>query len=87
MVSDCLQWSIPKDCSASSCAELAHFCRQVAIHELSKALPEEQRPLPIECVAVNDNASFWLPNSGGTAGSTAAEGSCEAVRLACKELV
>lgn len=60
---------------------------QVAIHELSKALPEEQRPLPMECVAVNDNASFWLPNSGGTAGSTAAEGSCEAVRLACKELV
>ena len=59
----------------------------MAIHELSKALPEEQRPLPIECVAVNDNASFWLPNSGGTAGSTAAEGSCEAVRLACKELV
>ncbi|BDA48926.1 probable indole-3-acetaldehyde oxidase [Coccomyxa sp. Obi] len=60
---------------------------KVAIHELSKALPEEQRPLPMECVAVNDNASFWLPNSGGTAGSTAAEGSCEAVRLACKELV
>jgi hypothetical protein len=60
---------------------------QVAIHELSKALPEDQRPLPVECVAVNDNATFWLPNSGGTAGSTAAEGSCEAVRLACKKLV
>ncbi|KAK9918869.1 hypothetical protein WJX75_007680 [Coccomyxa subellipsoidea] len=59
---------------------------QVAIHELSKALPEDQRPLPVECVAVNDNATFWLPNSGGTAGSTAAEGSCEAVRLACKKL-
>lgn len=60
---------------------------QVAVHELSKALPEDQRPLPIERVEVNDNASFWLPNSGGTAGSTAAEGACEAVRLACKKLV
>jgi hypothetical protein len=59
----------------------------VAIHELSKALPEHKRPLPINKVEVNDNSSFWLPNSGGTAGSTAAEGSCEAVRLACKKLV
>ena len=49
---------------------------QVAVHELSKALPEEQRPLPLETVEVNDNSSFWLPNSGGTAGSTAAEGAC-----------
>lgn len=57
------------------------------MHELSKALPEAQRPLPLDKVEVNDNASFWLPNSGGTAGSTAAEGSCEAVRMACQQLV
>ena len=57
------------------------------MHELSKALPEDQRPLPLDKVQVNDNASFWLPNSGGTAGSTAAEGSCEAVRMACEQLV
>lgn len=59
----------------------------MAIHELSKALPEDQRPLPLERVEVNDNATFYLPNAGITGGSTAAEGSCEAVRLACKQLV
>lgn len=57
------------------------------MHELSKALPEDQRPLPLDKVQINDNYSFWLPNSGGTAGSTAAEGSCEAVRMACEQLV
>ena len=57
------------------------------MHELSKALPEEQRPLALDKVQVNDNATFWLPNTGGTAGSTAAEGSCEAVRMACEQLV
>ena len=57
------------------------------MHELSKALPEDQRPLGLEKVEINDNATFWLPNSGGTAGSTAAEGSCEAVRMACQQLV
>ena len=62
-------------------------CVQVAVHELSKALPEEQRPLALDKVQVNDNFTFWLPNTGGTAGSTAAEGSCEAVRLACVQLV
>ena len=62
-------------------------CVQVAVHELSKALPEEQRPLPLDKVQVNDNYTFWLPNTGGTAGSTAAEGSCEAVRMACEKLV
>ena len=65
----------------------SHASLQVAIHELSKALPEDQRPLPLGCVEINDNSSFWLPNSGATAGSTAAEGCCEAVRLACKKLV
>ena len=65
----------------------SHASLQVAIHELSKALPEDQRPLPLDCVEINDNSSFWLPNSGATAGSTAAEGCCEAVRLACKKLV
>jgi len=69
-----------------SCNRLRH-CVQVAIHELSKALPEDQRPLPLDKVEVNDNATFWLPNTGGTAGSTAAEGSCEAVRMACEQLV
>ena len=59
----------------------------MAIHELSKALPEAQRPLPLERVEVNDNATFYLPNAGITGGSTAAEGSCEAVRRACKQLV
>lgn len=59
----------------------------MAVHELSKALPEDQRPLGLEKVEINDNATFWLPNSGGTAGSTAAEGSCEAVRMACQQLV
>ena len=70
----------------SSCKRLC-YCVQVAIHELSKALPEDQRPLPLDKVEVNDNATFWLPNTGGTAGSTAAEGSCEAVRMACEQLV
>ena len=67
--------------------KLAILTLQVAIHELSKALPEDQRPLALERVEVNDNCSFWLPNAGVTGGSTAAEGSCEAVRLACKKLV
>ncbi len=57
------------------------------MHELSKALPEDQRPLALDKVQVNDNYTFWLPNTGGTAGSTAAEGSCEAVRMACEKLV
>jgi hypothetical protein len=40
------------------------------------------------CMEANDNATFWLPNSGGTAGSTAAKGlTCEAMRLACAQLV
>lgn len=67
--------------------KISSCCVQVAVHELSKALPEEQRPLPLDKVQVNDNFTFWLPNTGGTAGSTAAEGSCEAVRMACEKLV
>ena len=83
-------WKVSQPCSwplQQNHPDVTTHVTQVAVHELSKALPEDQRPLPLDKVQVNDNASFWLPNSGGTAGSTAAEGSCEAVRMACEQLV
>ncbi|KAA6423444.1 MAG: Aldehyde oxidase, partial [Trebouxia sp. A1-2] len=61
--------------------------KQVALHELSKCLPEPQRPMPAHLVEVADNNTSALPNTGMDAGSTTAEGACESVRLACQQLV
>lgn len=41
---------------------------QVALHELSKALPEDLRPLPAHLVEVADNNTSALPNTGVDAG-------------------
>lgn len=43
-------------------------CVQVALHELSKCLPEEQRPMPAHLVEVADNNTSALPNTGMDAG-------------------
>ena len=40
----------------------------MALHELSKAVPEEQRPLPAHLVEVADNNTSALPNTGMDAG-------------------
>lgn len=41
---------------------------QVALHELSKCLPEGQRPMPAHLVEVADNNTSALPNTGMDAG-------------------
>ena len=44
------------------------MCVQVALHELSKCLPEGQRPMPAHLVEVADNNTSALPNTGMDAG-------------------
>lgn len=41
---------------------------QVALDELSKCLPEAQRPMPAHLVEVADNNTSALPNTGMDAG-------------------
>lgn len=41
---------------------------QVALHELSKRLPQEQRPMPAHLLEVADNNTSALPNTGMDAG-------------------
>eukprot|EP00200_Dunaliella_tertiolecta_P008210 CAMPEP_0202368174 /NCGR_PEP_ID=MMETSP1127-20130417/342_1 /ASSEMBLY_ACC=CAM_ASM_000462 /TAXON_ID=3047 /ORGANISM="Dunaliella tertiolecta, Strain CCMP1320" /LENGTH=1499 /DNA_ID=CAMNT_0048963543 /DNA_START=12 /DNA_END=4511 /DNA_ORIENTATION=+ len=60
---------------------------QTAAYELSKALPESQRPLPLSTVRALDPSTHALPHFSLTGGSTTSEQACEAVRLACKQLV
>lgn len=43
----------------------------MALHELSKALPESLRPLPPHLVEVADNNTAALPNTGIDAGQYA----------------
>ncbi len=53
---------------ASHTAQLREQWLQVALHELSKCLPEAQRPMPAHLVEVADNNTSALPNTGMDAG-------------------
>jgi len=60
---------------------------QTACYELSKAVPESQRPLPLSLFRATDGSTHALPHNSLTGGSTTTEMACEAVRLACADLV
>ena len=60
-------------------AEGVRVCVQVALHELSKCLPEGQRPMPAHLVEVADNNTSALPNTGMDAGHTLSHPSSDPV--------
>ena len=45
-------------------AGLSTKVKQVAVYELSKLLPENLRPLPLDLVRINDSRSDIVPNAG-----------------------
>jgi hypothetical protein len=59
-------------------------CRaQMAAYALSAALPEPQRPFPMDRVRIGDNSSVTTPAAGPTWSSTTSEASCEVCGRKC----
>ncbi|KAK9795562.1 hypothetical protein WJX73_009750 [Symbiochloris irregularis] len=60
--------------------------KQMAAYELGLLLPEDQRPLSLDLIHINDTRSDIVPNAGPTWGSTGSESSAAAVQDACSQL-